>query len=87
MRTGMLSYSRARTAGSAGRNRPAGIEMLDERPRRGLPSRHEVDQRFLVIMDDGVEIRGRMDAEGKTEVKLSSGGTVGFPDLSEAAAG
>ena len=60
---------------------PTNVELTDE---EGKPLAY---QRFLVVMDDGSEVSGMTDSEGKADVDLSSGGTVTFPDLSEAAAG
>jgi type VI secretion system secreted protein VgrG len=60
---------------------PTKVELTDE---EGKPLAY---QRFLVIMDDGSEVSGMTDGEGKAEIDLASGGTVVFPDLSEAAAG
>lgn len=60
---------------------PTQVELTDE---EGKPLAY---QRFLVVMDDGSEVSGMTDAEGKADVDLAIGGTVVFPDLSEAAAG
>jgi len=43
-------------------------------------------KRFLVLMDDGSEVSGMTDGDGKAELDLKAGGTVTFPDLSEAEA-
>ena len=40
-------------------------------------------QRFLVKMDDGTEMSGMTDKDGKAEADLKSGGKVTFPDLSK----
>lgn len=60
---------------------PTNVELTDE---EGKPLAY---QRFLVVMDDGSEVSGMTDAEGKAEIDLASGGTVVFPDLTEAEAG
>jgi type VI secretion system secreted protein VgrG len=44
-------------------------------------------QRYLVKMDDGSEVSGMTDKDGKAEADLKSGGKVTFPDLSKARAG
>jgi hypothetical protein len=42
------------------------------------------NQRFLITMDDGTEVSGMTNKDGKAEVDLKSGGKVTFPDLSKA---
>jgi type VI secretion system secreted protein VgrG len=44
-------------------------------------------QRFLVIVDDGSEISGMTDQDGKAEINLKNGGKVVFPDLTKVEAG
>ena len=41
-------------------------------------------RRYLVVMDDGGEVSGITDEDGKAEADLKSGGKVTFPDLSKA---
>ncbi len=60
---------------------PTGVELTDE---EGNPLAY---QRFLVIMDDGSEVSGMTDKDGKAELDLTSGGKVVFPDLTELEAG
>jgi hypothetical protein len=38
-------------------------------------------------MDDGSEVSGMTDADGKAEADLKSGGKVAFPDLNKARQG
>ena len=47
----------------------------------GKPLQH---QRYLVTMEDGTEVSGMTDGDGKAEMDLKSGGKVTFPDLSKA---
>jgi type VI secretion system secreted protein VgrG len=60
---------------------PTKIELTDE---EGNALAY---QRFLVTMDDGSEVSGMTDKDGKAEVDLASGGNVAFPDLRKATAG
>lgn len=60
---------------------PTSVELTDE---EGNPLPY---QRFLVILDDGTEVSGMTDKDGKAELSLTSGGKVVFPDLSELEAG
>jgi type VI secretion system secreted protein VgrG len=54
---------------------PTQIEILDE---SGAPIAHH---RFLVKLDDGSEVSGFTDKDGKAELDLPSGGQITFPDL------
>ena len=56
---------------------PTKVELCDD---DGKPLAY---QRFLVVMDDGSEVSGMTDKDGKAELDLKSGGKVTFPDLSE----
>ncbi|MEO7327397.1 MAG: hypothetical protein ABI193_02385, partial [Minicystis sp.] len=40
-------------------------------------------RRFLVILDDGTELSGITDEEGRAELPLKSSGQITFPDLGE----
>jgi type VI secretion system secreted protein VgrG len=55
---------------------PTTIELLDE---SGSPLAY---QRFLAVMDDGSEVSGITDKDGKVP-DLPSGGKVTFPDLKD----
>jgi type VI secretion system secreted protein VgrG len=44
-------------------------------------------QRFLVKLEDGSEVSGILDAEGKTEMVVEGGGQITFPELSKAGPG
>jgi type VI secretion system secreted protein VgrG len=50
----------------------------------GKPMAHE---RFVVVMEDGSQMGGMTDKDGKAEMELKSGGKVTFPDLSQARSG
>ena len=60
---------------------PTSVELTDD---EGKPLAY---QRFLVILDDGSEVSGMTDKDGKAELSLASGGKVVFPDLTELEAG
>jgi Rhs element Vgr protein len=60
---------------------PTKVELCDE---EGKPLAY---QRFLVVMDDGSEVSGMTDKDGKAEVDLKGGGKVTFPDTSEVKGG
>ncbi len=59
---------------------PTSIELKDD---DGKPLGY---QRFLVVMDDGSEVSGVTDKDGRAEMDLKSGGKVVFPDASDAKA-
>jgi type VI secretion system secreted protein VgrG len=54
------------------------IELVDQ---DGKPLAH---QRYLLVMDDGSEQSGILDAEGKAEVDVQASGKIFFPDLDRA---
>ena len=54
---------------------PTKLELKDD---EGKPLAY---QRFLVVMDDGSEVSGVTDKDGKAELELKSGGKVIFPDV------
>ncbi|APR86240.1 VgrG protein [Minicystis rosea] len=56
---------------------PTKIELLDE---SGIPLAHT---RFLAVLDDGSEVSGFTDKDGKVELDLPSGGKITFPDLKD----
>jgi hypothetical protein len=56
---------------------PTKIELLDE---SGVPLAHT---RFLVVLDDGSEVSGFTDKDGKVELELPTGGKITFPDVKE----
>ena len=60
---------------------PTSVELTDD---EGKPLAY---QRFLVILDDGTEVSGMTDKDGKAEMDLASGGKIVFPDLTELEAG
>jgi uncharacterized protein involved in type VI secretion and phage assembly len=41
-------------------------------------------QRFVAKLDDGTEVGGKTDKEGKAELELANGGNIVFPDLAMA---
>jgi hypothetical protein len=55
---------------------PTTIALTDEDDGSALPG-----QRYLVRLDDGTEISGATDEDGKAELELPSGGKVFFPEL------
>jgi hypothetical protein len=55
---------------------PTKIELTDEEDGKAIPY-----QRFLVVMDDGSEVSGTLDKDGKAEIELKSGGKITFPDV------
>ncbi|MEO7331674.1 MAG: type VI secretion system tip protein TssI/VgrG [Minicystis sp.] len=57
------------------------LELCDD---EGKPLAY---QRFLVTLDDGSEVSGITNAEGKAELSLKGDGKVTFPELSEVRAG
>ena len=61
--------------------KPAKIELLED---SGSPLAH---QRFLVLLDDGSNVSGMTDKDGKAELDLPSGGKITFPDLKDAQPG
>jgi len=57
---------------------PAGktsIELVDQ---NGKPLAH---QRYLIVLDDGSEQSGILDADGKADVDVNASGKIVFPDL------
>lgn len=61
---------------------PTNVELVDD---EGAPLAY---QRFLITLDDGTEISGVTDKDGKSELlNVQGDGKVTFPDLSEAEAG
>jgi hypothetical protein len=54
---------------------PTKVELKDQ---DGKPVRY---QRFVVKQDDGTEVGGKTDKDGKAEPDLQSGGKIIFPDL------
>jgi hypothetical protein len=55
---------------------PTKIELTDEADGSPLPY-----QRFVVKLDDGTDVSGATDKDGKAELELSSGGKVVFPGV------
>lgn len=53
------------------------IELVDQ---QGKPLAH---QRYLVVLDDGSEQSGILDAEGKADVTVEASGKIFFPDLDQ----
>jgi hypothetical protein len=45
---------------------------------KGKPLAH---QRYLLVLDDGSEQSGILDADGKAEVEVGASGKIVFPDL------
>jgi type VI secretion system secreted protein VgrG len=56
---------------------PTKVELVDQ---EGNPLGY---QRFVVVQEDGTEISGITDKDGKAEVDLVAGATIVFPELSE----
>lgn len=54
------------------------IELVDQ---NGKPLAH---QRYLLVLDDGSEQSGILDADGKADVDVTAGGKIYFPDLDQA---
>jgi uncharacterized protein involved in type VI secretion and phage assembly len=55
--------------------RKTSIELVDQ---KGKPLAH---QRYLLVLDDGSEQSGILDADGKAEVEVGASGKIVFPDL------
>lgn len=53
------------------------IELIDQ---NGKPLAH---QRYLLVLDDGSEQSGILDADGKADVDVDAGGKIFFPDLDQ----
>lgn len=58
--------------------RQTNIELVDQ---EGKPLAH---QRYLLVLDDGSEQSGILDADGKAEVDVNASGQIFFPDLDKA---
>lgn len=56
---------------------PTVIEMADQ---DGNPMAYE---RYQITLDDGGTVSGTLDADGRAEIVLPSGGQIAFPDLPE----
>ncbi|MFO0612096.1 MAG: type VI secretion system tip protein TssI/VgrG [Polyangiaceae bacterium] len=57
---------------------PTCVELVDE---EGHPI---ASQRYVIVLDDGTERGGVLDADGKATLDLAQGGTIRFPDLPNA---